>query len=915
MRTRRFPYLRAALLVLSMAQPAFAERMTLSFLPPDLPPSNVCNAEPERNDPEEVQDADGDQTDGAVLDDAGRLQYLIRDIRDLTRDGADRWFDYIMTLITRRAELDPAFAGIEETFARIDVYLAAARLDELREAGLIEGLNARTTELSRNQRVRLARFYLNGIGVERDPGYAKSLITAEAYLGNASALMEVLRMLVRGEELEDWDLSPERTATLAYGGMIGRLNLGLCDRAEQMAREYLDGDILTPNPDLAYAWRKFAADMGGAEAAWRVVEHHLDAAALEKDNATLLHYLQLAVENGYDVGPEDVGQIVAAGATTETEIRKILGFNYNRVGSARRLSVARYLELEVNPTGEMISEEDDFFQYLREIAALPDPPGPVLTRLAKEILLRRGRWAGEAEAAEILQEAVARDDPEAMAMLAEILVRHREDNAKTGEAERLLTDAVARHGYGAAMPALDALYRCRLPGAPMLEEAAFWSDAYRAAEIAPVNVSAGDLASLDPAREPEAVAKLQSLALLGHAGSTAHLLQFLQSDPLSPETALRFWAGRVSGSDVALKEYVIQEFDLALTPGERQSAIGLFRRAHLDIGPRISLDLAVALVEQAGRDPEVAAEIRELLTGSGRRGEGAAIRLLQRLTGADAAEVYREFAEAIEARGDFLALMFAAPFVSDETFDSYMDRAVAVMSCTTKDVAEMADAYALRDRPDEAYRWLRIGLTMEGGHTLSKLGLSDQQMAAFERGRAAPAVAVEQRALADGDADALRRLYILAADPDAETHDPEAAAGYFAAVIQRADAPIMSWALAQYRRADRALRKKIEKRVDIRAVLTEAAGSGDRHAQFELGMLLRHQARNQEDLRASAERLRQAAEAGHGEAMVEYAFALGFGLGVPQDPRLALIWLEKAEGLQPGQARDLIGIFGAMTEE
>ncbi|WP_347311237.1 tetratricopeptide repeat protein [Defluviimonas sp. SAOS-178_SWC] len=912
MRRLLLPALWAVLAV----QPALAERLTLNYLPPDLPPSNVCNADPEERDPAELQEGAPEEQDQAPApEDVAFLDYLTRDIRDLTHEDADRWFDFITVLINRRAELDPGFAGIEEAFARIDVYVSAGRLDALRSLGAVEGLARRSGDLTNSQKVRLARLYWNGIGVAEDRGVAEELITTAAFAGNADALMEALRLQVAGGSIETWDLAPEETATLAFGGMVGRLNRGICDRAERMAREYEDGDILTPNPDLAYAWRKFAADLGGAEAAWRVVEYHLSATAGEKDNEILLHYLSLAVRNGYAIEPGTVEDIVASGATTEAEIRKTLGYNYNRVGSARRRTAVPYLDLQVHLTGDFSSAENDYLRYLREVAALPGAPASILTRLAKELLQRRGRWAAEAEATVLLEQAAARDDPDAIILLANILMRYRGETAKTSRTENLLIDAVSRLGRGDAMNALDALYRCKFPGAPMLPEAQFWANVYRTADVAPVGVSPTDLAKFDTAMEPEAIAKIQSLALQGHGSSTADQLQLLQADPAASDAALRFWAVRVSRSDQALEDYVKQEFEHALTRGERYSAVELFRRAFLDIGPSISLDLAVTLVKHAGRDPTVVSEIEALLKLSAQRGEGAAIRLLQRLTGRDGEEVYRTYADAIETRGDFLALMYAAPYVPDDRFDDYMDRAISEMNCFTKDVAELADAYALRERPDQAYHWLQVGLAMEKGHVLSKLGLSDQQLTDFGRGKPAPTSAVDTLSLSEGDQDARRRLYLRMADPDDPAYDPEAAATHLETIVKHDDAPTLSWALAQYRRADQRLRDEIAKRIDLRAIEERAAQEGDSAAQFELGMLLRTEASGGADLNASATWLLRAAEAGHTEAMVEYAVALGFGLGIPADPKFAEIWLREADSLGNPRARDLMNVLSAMARE
>ena len=750
-----------------LSAPAQAERLTLSFPPPDLPPGNICNAPIERFDDQETQVADDSDFAAAVEVPDERIAFLGRDIRNLRRDDPHGAFDFIMALITRLAELDEDYAGIDETFDRVETYVAARRLDDLRREGLLTALTEQIIDMDWGQTVRLARYYMNGIAVEKDRDFAKELIIDKAYLGSAGALLEVLRMRMRGEELDNWVLDTEETARLAYGGLIGRPNRGLCGRAERMALEYIEGDILTPNPNLAFAWRKFAADMGGAEASWRMVEHYLSATGEQSDQAALRHYLQQAVEGGFVVLPATVQDIVSSGAEVEEEVRRLLRDNHARVGQSDRKSAVPYLEMDARLVAMEIAEAGIYLEYLYEIAELPDPPASVLTRLAKEIGLRKGRWKRREEIDEFLRRAVALGEPEAAVLLARSLITEREDPKAMSEAEALLTDAVARHGYAEAMRSLNTLYRCQMPDGPHLDAANHWSQAYRAAGIHPINISTGDLARLDPERDPEVIAHIHALALIGHGGSSASWLQYLQSDAASSTTAIRHWAGRVSRSDLALETYLRQEFELAITPLQRKSTVELFRRAYLDIGSAVSLDLALTLVEHAGRDPDSAAQIEQLLRNSANRGEGAAIRLLQRLTGRDSADIYAEFAGTIEARGDFLATLYAAPFISDFTFRRYMNRAVSMMNCSTKDITEIMEVYATRDWDEETLHWLRVGQAVEGGNSLMRLGLTNRQIEDFGRGTSIARDMVSGPAPAERRYDRLRQLYLATSDPNA----------------------------------------------------------------------------------------------------------------------------------------------------
>lgn len=905
--------LAVALCVVCIPANASTTRLSLNFLPPDFPPGDICKVEIERFDKAETQVAfEGDEV---VLDDTARLRFLASDIRSLRRLDPVRSFDFIMALIDYRSQIDERYVGFEATFDRIETYLAANRLEELRDEGLIETLTAKVDELGWTQTVRLSRYYLNGVGIEQDRDFAMRLILDQAYLGNANALLEVLRMQLRGADVGDWGLTPPETAELAFGGMVGRPNRGLCNRAERMAREYVDGDILVPNPNLAFAWRRFAADMGGADAAWRVVEHYLSVPEAQRNDAELRHYLQIAVANGAVILPETVDELFEEGATTESEVRRILGENTARMGHAERRSAVPYLDLDVRLTSLRVAENGEYLQYLREIAELPNVPGSVLTRLAKEILLRKGRWQGLEEARPLLENAAALGDSEAHRLLAEILLSEGGSDRAHDVAAQLLIDATERYGDPEGMKALDKLYRCQVPDAPRIHEAGFWAQAYKASTYEPVSISSTDLARLDPRREGEVIAHIQSLAVQGHGGSAADWLQYLQSDISTPDETLRYWANRVSASDVALEDFVLHEFELALTVGEREAALELFRRAYLDNGSSISLDLSLALIEHAGRDPIVAEAIIDLLESSANRGEGAAIRLLHRLTGRDAAEVYAEFADVIAARGDFISLVFASAFVDDRTFEDFMRRAIALMACNTKDIAEVTEAYSARGLESEVARWVRIGRALEGGNSMMRQGLSLQQISDFNRGTSITEDMLDSATSELSLTETHKRQYLRVSDSKNSDFDPKAAAENLIAIFASGIRADYLWALDRYRKADPSVRLALDTRIDIRSGLMSAAETGDSEAQYFLGMLSRESATNHKDLKRSTEWLAKAAQAGHAVAIIEYARAIGFGIGRNADPKTALIWLDRAERIASGSTDDLRNLFSAMVSE
>ncbi|RVT85738.1 sel1 repeat family protein [Rhodobacteraceae bacterium CCMM004] len=872
--------------------PAAARTLDLAFRPPALEPQDICRPET-REKALDLVDIDPGVT---VLSDRMRAAYLRRDIRRLKRTAPDAEFAFIEALIQRLSEVDASFDGNRAILERVALYIDAGRLDALRAAGLVGELRQRHDLLDHNQRLILAQYYLNGIGVDPDPDYARALIRDAGFGGNANALMTLARMELEGNPVEGWDAPLDLTVTMAFGGLLGQFNASVCNRAERIARQYLDGEVVSPNPRLAYDWYKFSADMGSARGAWRVVEFHLEADAADKDDAQMLKYLGLALERGFSLSEEQIGQLKVTGGVGVEELLATLGYNHAADTGRHRRSLSPLFQLAINLDGEEADEDSTYLLYLRELTEMPEAPGWVFTTLAKETLVRVGRWKGEPEAMALLEEAVRRGDPEGTQLLAQKLVRWRDDPARIGRSIDLFHETVSRWGMESSMEYLDGLYRCQVNDAPRMRAAGAWAASYAATEHGSVSVSATDLIALDPYKEPEIIARIQSQALMGRTESLANFVQRVQVDPGATGRAHRLWAERLDRSDQALEAFAKLEFELATNPAERRLAVELFRRIYLNNGVKTALDLAIALTDDNGRDVDIADEVIDLLTMAGKRGEGAAMRLKSRLLAKVQGEraVYDEFAAEIEDRGDFLALVFAIPYVDPETAADYVDRAVSLMRCTTKDVAELGEAHAKRGEAAQSYHWRRIGLAIEGGHALSKLRLKDRQLAAFDTGAVPTEMQVLERSLAEGDAAARQRLFLLTANPDLETWAPEAAAEHLLAAVQGAAYDDLGWILAAYRRAAPEVQAAVSDRFDVHRLYAQAADAGDVTAARELGLLLRDTAETPADLLNSARWLEQAAEAGDRRGMAEFGHALAYGIGIAPDMGRALAWLDQA---------------------
>ncbi|MCX7301701.1 MAG: hypothetical protein NTX73_15260 [Rhodobacterales bacterium] len=890
---KRHHYVIAAIVLASMSLvgPVCADTLDLAFMPPRVVPQDLCTPGASLDELNELDLGLGDDE----LNDDLRLRYIRRDIRNLQAEDAHRWFDHIMTLIDWQATLDPDFAGTGATLAKIALYIDAGRMNELRDLNLIELLRQENRLDSNTYRMTLAEYYLNGIGVAKDTIYARSLIREAAYGGNPDALLTVARLELQGDPVEGWDAPLDMTVTLAFGGMLGQMNAEVCRHAERIAQQYLTGEVVTRNPEIAQAWFKFAADLGGAGAAWRIVEHHLEADAANKDNAELLRYLRLAVSRGIAIDAVQAERIRSATNIDDESLFEILGFNFSADTGRTRPSLSGYFQLSVNLDAEFASENSPYLQYLGEVIKFDTAPGFVFTTLAKEVMLHKGRWAGELEAMGLLEEAAVRQDAEGMQILARMLTRYRDDPVKMSRAINLLTEAVSRFGQMSAMDNLDGLYRCQANDAPHIAEADYWASAFDATQSESVAISPNDLLTLDPFKDPETIAQIQTQALQGDSTSLANFVERVQADPLATDDAHRLWAARADGSDKTLENFAKLEVALATNPAERDLAIELFRRIYLNNGATAALDLSIALLQDNGRDPKVASEIADYLTRAGNLGNGAAIRLLARLTADERTEVsvYQQFAEIIEERGDFPALMFAIPFVSPDRVDDYMDRAVSLMNCGTKDAEELGDAATVRGDIEQSYHWEQIGLAIVGGNVLSRLAISDRQMTFYDIGAAPGIRQVFERALAEGDNVANLTLFDLTADPDLSTFDPAAAAEYLIALLAM---PYQESAIInRYRVADAEVRAAVDQEFDMSDVFLKVAQGGDITAKRDYALLLRDTATTLSDLQASARWLQESADGGDIVGMAELGRALAYGIGIPEDRTAALNWLEQAE--------------------
>lgn len=888
---RAVPLIIAATLPGAMqAQEASATAIDLKFRPPEIPPETICvGREPDAETT--AMWADWDQ--GALPDISPNL--IKRDIRRLQQIDPVQWLGTIEVMIDRLVEVDPSFAGTNALVARIAAMEAAGDFAGLRDRQLVVQLANEADNLSPRLKNVLSQLIRDGIGIERDIEQANALLVEAGYAGNANALLTLSQMVVDGEAPEGWDVPVELAVTLAFGSLVGELNETICDRTTQIAREYHNGDIVQADEQLAHDWFRFTADLGDANAAWKVVEYHMLAEAFDKDNDVLLRYLRQASDAGLPYAQIELGRVYETGALVERDLDQTYALFQAAAASGQRAGLTRialfletYEDLYPNSQAERIAA-------MRALAELDDAPGWVFTRLAQLEIAERGRWAAQTDAKALFERAAELGDTEGIAELAEILLSER-DPASFERAVDLMSKTIPTLGVMSPNNNLYSAFMCQAADAPILAQAAHWRQQEARSAATTLELTAQEVISLNAEENPLTVATLQSQALYGRPTSLARYLKFLDESPDSTPELRAFWADYSDQFPEVLRALAKLEFELAENPQQREVAFDLLHREYQRVGADAALELAQALLDYQSDTAVGQEQVKALLQDPARAGQGAAIKLIASLEADDptGAQTYATYADAIAANGDFDALVFAIPHVTRAEQSVYFARAISIMQCDYKNVMELANvSRAIGDTAQET-RWVRIAEGLIGNSAWAMVDLAERHIEmgtpeGFENG-----INLFEAALAQGDQAAARGLFTLFIDPETPAYDPDRAATLLQdAMVGTAQTMLPSY-LGRYRGADADTQAVIAAQVDIPAAHLLAANSGDVFAMRIYAMHLRETATNAADVTESTRWLSQAAEGGETTAMAEFGYALAFGIGTPVDPDNARLWLERA---------------------
>jgi TPR repeat protein len=883
-----------------------AAPLDLEFVPPQIEPTRICVPRP----PDAQTVALWGNWDGVRLP-AVSAAIVSRDINRLKQLDATRWLPTIEQMIARLEESEPRFAGTNALMARISAMEAAGEFEALNSQQLVAQLAADIETLSPRLKNEVSQYYRDGIGVPLDIEFANSLLIDAAYGGNADALLSLAKMELDGEGLDAWDVPTDLAVTMAFGALVGELDPYICDRATRIAREYISGEIVVQNAQLSHDWFRFAADLGDSNSAWKVVEFHSQAEAFEKDNDLLVRYLTQAADAQISYAQIELARLYEAGSLVDRNLDTALSLYRAAATSGLRPGLTRIMIFLEEHAERYPNLQEERLAALQQLSELDDVSGWVFTRLAEESYLRQGRWAGRADAMAYLERAAELDDLDGSVELAMGLIAQRNSPETFERAVDILSRSVTTLGGVRPTRLLYGAFMCSALDSPRLQEAQYWNATEDATATLNVEISASRLYDLSAQTDPLLIARLQSQALYGRSRSMANYLKYLEVNPAIPPETLAFWQEYSNQFSDVLTATAKLELELAQSPQQRVLAIDLLRQEYVSSGGSAALLLAEALLNFTTDVDFKREEVRNLLIRSASLGQGKAMSLLTTLEGGNngAEEIYLQFADVIEANGDFDAILFAIPYVDAEVRDDYLSRAAGIISCDYKNVITLSRLLNDINDKNGALHWLEIAGQLIDNNAWAMTDLARSRLDIVGPLAAPDALELFETAAAMGNDTATTGTFELLVAIDLPTYAPDRAAEMISQAVDQQNAKILNLLLGRYRRADPSAKAVIDNMLDMPSIYLVAAQSGDVFSMRAYAVHLRDTATGGDDLNTSTAWFERAAQGGDVTAMAEYGYALAFGIGTDANLDAAVIWLEQAADAGSAKAASITSLL------
>lgn len=916
--SRRFPRaLAAAAVSLMMVLPGVlrAEPVDFSFEPPDIEAQSICIASP----PNHVLTARWDGWNGGPFPVEG-TRMVRRDLRLLRQLDARKWFDTVQMAIDKLQKSDPEYDQLDALLDHIDLLIDAGRTDEVRDKKLYDRV-AELAQRSPRAKNALAEAYLSGIGVDRDPKRGVKYLIAAAYAGNSAALFKIAEQQVNGDPLPGWDIEPRLTVSLAFGSLVGNVDPLVCDRMNRIGAQYRTGELVQRDIPLSAQWYQLSADLGDAQAAWKVAQYHMESDGLDKDNDILLKYLKQAADADLSYAELEYGRVFERGALVPQDLEHAETLYREAADQGDINGLLRLATLYRTRLDGSVETDRRYARILAELAKRPGAPASVFVKLADYLVRTQGRWAAADEARALLEKAIEiePDNTDALVRLARMRFRDADSMQDYYDIIDAIQVAILSVGRTEPMSTLQDVYRCRMPGAPQTEMASYWRDSEEAAGNVTIIVDRERLEQIKASGNAKLAAELQAQALYGRGRAVAqyYVGQQIAGLPGSQKAILGVMSDQIESP---ASRIALSRLRLAKDNDERKAALETLAKAARDGGSQ-----ARAAFLKALESPEVQADPAKYMSADdlehmAREGDGEALEALarQRGGGPEARKaVYEEFADAVEARGDFPALMMALDFLQDpDRIDDYLGRARAVMQCGMHDVLVLAEKYHDLDREKDVNHWLNVARSMVGGEVWQMVGLADAYRELVSTDKAeAYAEKLYRRAYEQGDRVAMMRLLKLHEDPSDPAYDAAKRAALYIDTIHSSAPGDLPALLERISHEPDEVRSTVEAAVDVRKIYETAAKQGVPGAQLQVAKILRDEAsQTGKGLKRSTELLQKAAAQGNAEAMMMLSRAYSVGLGVEPSIETSREWLRKAAEAGNVEAQNTVKLLDMKTE-
>lgn len=892
------------------AAATLAQQPVIDFRPPAIEAAKVCL---ERKSDAALK-LQWEGWDGQQLPPGMAYRELDREMMRLRNLDPVKYFDTVKAVYDLRRQQDTYYDRAAYLLDAVSLYVAADRLDELEQTGYVQELETIGPAATPGTVNFLADLYLEGKAVPQDIERGIQRKLQAAYNGNPDAVLYLAEKTSKGEKVPGWEMDPKLAFTLGFSSLLGNLDNAICGRIRRIARAFETGDVIAQDHALAEQWYRFAADLGDGQAAWYTARYHLTGDGIERDNTTLLRYLQQAYDAGVVPAKLQMARLYEEGILVPVDPDRAMAIYDELADAGEREGFAGATRLLAKRGLETPEDRQKYHDRLVALARFPDAPGWAFSRLGAIAQEEAGLWGNPEEARRLFEAAAERGDSEGKLALARLYLRggDPDDHQKAVE---LLTELIAEEGKTTAVDELKNALLCASPDGPQTAEWEKWKHLDRDNQPQlPEDLDAGKLSD-----NAEALADLQSAALSGGTGAAGELTTLLaRLHPDRFDDIIGHW--RVAMREKQGGEASVLEggYKAAQTEQERAGIIAELEALAGSGDAAAKTTLAEIWIGMSADNPASLAQATALVEDAGGRIKGATLWQLDeayRAAGKGRYEPSAEMLADIASYGDFEALLFAATRAkSDADRALYYQRAEASMPCDLNALARKAQ-YALNaGQPDEADAALDVALSLSPQRDWQQVKLADIYTTLGSIADREEAFKLYEAAHEQGYQPAARRLLDWYSDPDSRFYQEDEHAKLLLEQLESAEPSELYGLVNRVKYAPEAVRAKIYDAFDIKAAYRKAAEAGDAVAMRETAKLLRRDGTSEEDGKAAIEWLNKAANAGDAEAMLLLAQAYAFGIGVEHSADKATAWLKSAASAGDEMAGNLFSGLSAQSQ-